>query len=186
MNKGQELPFWLSSGLRVPRAILGVIFLCAVLGLFSFRSDRELFSYIGVGATVLSVLGLVALITILAIRQRGIFVRNFFLGTISIFAVGCLWRWKRLAHTDAPNLWTNLLWLLVEAAIFATFWESMSLAFSPRARPRSQPITPASLRRLGTFYLLKKHDSVVVTMYLIVSLVIWNHCIISSLSSLTY
>ncbi len=116
-----ESPSWLSSGLRGPRVILGGMLLCAAFGLLNFRSDKELFNYIGIGATVLVLFAYVALVAMLVIRQRKIFVRNFLLGTIVYFGVACLWRWRTPVHKGATILWVNLLWVLVGAALFNIF-----------------------------------------------------------------
>ena len=131
-----ESPSWFSSGVRGPRVILGGMLLCAAFGLLSFRSDKELFNYIGIGATVLVLFAYVALVVMLVIRQRKIFVRNFLLGTIVYFGVACLWRWRTLAYKDATTLWVNLLWVLVGAALFNIFFEATRLVLPPRASPR--------------------------------------------------
>lgn len=137
MKIGQELLSRLGSGLRVPRVLLGMAFLCTPLGVLS-GSDRPV-SYIGIGAAVLAVFAWFALVAIQIIRQRKIFVRNLLLGAITYTVCACLWRWRTLAHKDATILWMNIRSRLVVGAYFMLCLESIRLAFPVRSRLGSVP-----------------------------------------------
>ena len=111
MKIGQQFPLWLCEDLRVPRLLLGAMLLCAIVGLFSLRSDDKPFSNIGIGATIFWATTLAGFVTILVIRQREVFVRDFLLCALVYFSVACLWKWRALSQVHATVLWMSLLWV---------------------------------------------------------------------------
>jgi hypothetical protein len=137
MRIDQKLPHWLSSGLLIPRVILAATVPTAVIGLLCIRSDDARLNYIGEGLTIFLVAADVLLGAVLLIRQRGRFVKNFFIEIIAYSAILCRWRWRTLSHMAAAPMRVQLLWTLLGAAMMAVFFESMDVALPGRSRSKA-------------------------------------------------